>query len=358
MKKSLAFVFMVLMSLTTIFAQKDWETRTAQNISIKAPNDWLTNIQGEETGDLVLTLYQEGSECFVEITCLKKVMTPNTRATDIASRRSNQPHFEYMQIDKVQSAKFQKHNAKLLTYTNTYLNEVCKGGIYCFNAEGYTYTVEYFGEDNPTVKKMLEKIINTFAYNSPEKERNIVEKEKDYVAKDWNVGEDKDEKAEKELAKAEKKAEKEAKKEAKKQEKLLKEQEKEEKELKKEQKKAEKAQKEAEKAQKKLEKEEKKAKKEAKKQQKAEEKAAKENKEKQELIDNYLKVKNEIDELEKENSELTKDFVKAQNKNNAKKANKIAEKMAKLAEKRVKLNEKLAKAEAKCKKEGIKTEKL
>ena len=95
-----------------------------------------------------------------------------------------------MQIDEIQNAKLKKINTKLLTYTNTYLNDVSKGGIYAFVSEGYTYTLEYFGEDNPKTKKDLKKIVSSFSVSSPDKTRNIVDLEEDYQDKEWKKYDD------------------------------------------------------------------------------------------------------------------------------------------------------------------------
>ena len=181
MKYRILLVLSVLFFSFTTMAQKNWTEYKVENVSIKAPEGWQAKISENQPGGAYsMTIKKANTECFVELTCLKRIMTPNTRMQDIATMRSQQANFEYMQIDKTESTKFQKNNARLLSYTNTYRNDVCKGGIYCFNAEGFTYTIEYFGEDNPEVRKMLDKIVNTFKYTSPDKERNIVEQEKDY----------------------------------------------------------------------------------------------------------------------------------------------------------------------------------
>lgn len=402
MKYRILLVLSVLFFSFTTMAQKNWEEYAVENVSIKAPEGWkATKSENLSGGAYTITLKKSNTECFVEVTCLKKIMTPNTRMQDIATMRSQQANFEYMQIDKTESTKFQKNNARLLSYTNTYRNDVCKGGIYCFNAEGYTYAIEYFGEDNPETRKLLEKIVNTFKYSSPDKERNIVEQEKDYVEEDWHLStETKDSIANVEAEKLQKQAEKEAKKEEKKlekeskksQEKVEKEEkadkkekaekkekvekkEKAEKEAKKAEKEAEKIKKEKEKAEKEAEKAEKerkkaekklkeekeakeKAEKKAEKERKAKEKAEKERakaeKEKQDMVNDYNDVKKAIAKLEREQTKLTEEFVKAQNKNDVKKTEKISAKLQSISEKRVKLDEKLQKAEAKLKKAKIK----
>ena len=160
------------------------------NVSIKVNDNWTTQKRTEKNGDFRLTCTKDNSNAFVEITCTRRVIDPIVRANDIASERSMQKHFEYMQIDEIQNAKLKKINAKLLTYTNTYLNDVSKGGIYAFVSEGYTYTLEYFGEDNPKTKKDLKKIVSSFSVSSPDKTRNIVDLEEVYQDKEWKKYDD------------------------------------------------------------------------------------------------------------------------------------------------------------------------
>ena len=173
-----------------VFAGNDVTKVVLYNVSIKVNDDWTTQKRTEKNGDFRLTCTKDNSNAFVEITCTRRVIDPIVRANDIASERSMQKHFEYMQIDEIQNAKLKKINTKLLTYTNTYLNDVSKGGIYAFVSEGYTYTLEYFGEDNPKTKKDLKKIVSSFSVSSPDKTRNIVDLEEDYQDKEWKKYDD------------------------------------------------------------------------------------------------------------------------------------------------------------------------
>ena len=179
-----------LLANVFVLAGNDVTEVVLYNVSIKVNDNWTTQKRTEKNGDFRLTCTKDNSNAFVEITCTRRVIDPIVRANDIASERSMQKHFEYMQIDEIQNAKLKKINAKLLTYTNTYLNDVSKGGIYAFVSEGYTYTLEYFGEDNPKTKKDLKKIVSSFSVSSPDKTRNIVDLEEVYQDKEWKKYDD------------------------------------------------------------------------------------------------------------------------------------------------------------------------
>ena len=189
-KNIIILLVATLLANVFVFAGNDVTKVVLYNVSIKVNDDWTTQKRTEKNGDFRLTCTKDNSNAFVEITCTRRVIDPIVRANDIASERSMQKHFEYMQIDEIQNAKLKKINTKLLTYTNTYLNDVSKGGIYAFVSEGYTYTLEYFGEDNPKTKKDLKKIVSSFSVSSPDKTRNIVDLEEDYQDKEWKKYDD------------------------------------------------------------------------------------------------------------------------------------------------------------------------
>ncbi len=184
-KNTIILLAVTLMSSIFAFAGKGDTEVTLYNVSIKINEGWTSQKQVLNNGDFILTLTKDNSISFVEITCKKRVIDAVVRANDIASERSMQKHFEYMQIDEIQNARLKRQNAKLLTYTNTYLNDVSKGGIYSFASEGYTYTLEYFGEDNPKSRKELRNIVNSFSVSSPDKTKNIVELAEEYQDKEW-----------------------------------------------------------------------------------------------------------------------------------------------------------------------------
>ena len=189
-KNIIILLVVTLLANVLAFAGNDITEIVLNNVSIKVSSDWTTQKQIQKNGDFRLTCTKDNSNAFVEITCKKRVIDPVVRANDIASERSMQKHFEYMQIDEIQNAKLKKTDTKLLTYTNTYLNDVSKGGLYAFISEGYTYTLEYFGEDNPKTKKELKKVVNSFSVSSPDKTRNIVDLAEDYQDKDWKKYDD------------------------------------------------------------------------------------------------------------------------------------------------------------------------
>lgn len=189
-KNIIILLVVTLLANVLAFAGNDITEIVLNNVSIKVSSDWTTQKQIQKNGDFRLTCTKDNSNAFVEITCKKRVIDPVVRANDIASERSMQKHFEYMQIDEIQNAKLKKTDTKLLTYTNTYLNDVSKGGIYAFISEGYTYTLEYFGEDNPKTKKELKRVVNSFSISSPDKTRNIVDLAEDYQDKDWKKYDD------------------------------------------------------------------------------------------------------------------------------------------------------------------------
>ncbi len=180
----LVFACMVLCSFS-LFANKEKRTIDMQNVSIDIFEDWTTQKRTDKNGDFVLTCTKDNSISFVEITCKKRVINLNTRLNEIASERSLQKNFDYMQIDEITPVTFKKNKASLLTYTNTYLNEVSKGGMYAFIFEGYTYAIEYFGEDNLATRKELEKVVNSFKISSAEKTKNIIETEQEYQQQEW-----------------------------------------------------------------------------------------------------------------------------------------------------------------------------
>lgn len=184
-KNTIILLAVTLMSSIFAFAGKGDTEVTLYNVSIKINEGWTSQKQVLNNGDFILTLTKDNSISFVEITCKKRVIDAVVRANNIASERSMQKHFEYMQIDEIQNARLKRQNAKLLTYTNTYLNDVSKGGIYSFVSEGYTYTLEYFGEDNPKSRKELRNIVNSFSVSSPDKTKNIVELAEEYQDKGW-----------------------------------------------------------------------------------------------------------------------------------------------------------------------------
>ncbi|MDO5760170.1 MAG: hypothetical protein Q4Q06_04015 [Bacteroidota bacterium] len=156
-----------------------------QNVSLSVSEGWTVQKTLEKNGDFILNCTKDNNIAFVEVVCKRKVMALDTRLNDIASERSMQKNFDYMQIDELLPIVFQKHKGKQLSYTNTYLNDVSKGGIYAFVFEGYTYSIEFYGEDTPEARKELKKVVNSFKIVSAEKTENMIEKQEEYQNKDW-----------------------------------------------------------------------------------------------------------------------------------------------------------------------------
>ncbi len=333
-------VSLILMGIT-LNAQGKWKYIDNENINFKMPDEWKIINSSKPKGPMNIKMYDPNGTQFVEIRSERSKINLKTRANDIATLRSQQQYFEYMQIDKVKSAKFNGHEAQLLSYTNTHMNEVYKGSIYSFVKEGYTYTVECYGEDKPETQKFLQKIAATINVNSADKKANITDKTKDYTEQGWATQEidNSAEIAEKEAKKAEERAAKEAEKIKEKQQKA---QDKAQKAVEKQQKKLEKQQKELEKQQKELEKKQEKAQKAKEKAEKKAEKAEKKRIEKENQIKKLQNQQQDIDkELNKiasEQSKLGEEYGSAQLKNDQKKMEKIQKKQTKLADKVVKLN--------------------
>lgn len=245
-----------------VFAQKtELNKITEENITFGIPNGWIATKTGKKLGDFGIRAKEENGIKFIEINCTKRVIEPVTKITTIASKRSEREGFEYMLIDQVKDVKFNKKNAKLLSFTNTHLTEASIGGVYGLVDEGYTYTIEFYSEDNPEANALMKEILKSVKISSPLTEPNIVIMEDDFTANDWYESEamkeeakmakeqeekkkaDKEKaKVEKEKAKAEKKQAKLEKKKAKLEKKEVKEESKKE-ESKKEEKKEKKAKK-------------------------------------------------------------------------------------------------------------------
>jgi hypothetical protein len=109
-----------------------------------------------------------------------------------------------MLIDQVKDVKFDNKKAKLLSFTNTHLTEASIGGIYGLIDEGYTYTIEFYGEDNPEANALIKEILKSIKITKPLTEPNIVILEDDFTPTDWYESEAMKEEAAKAKAEAEK----------------------------------------------------------------------------------------------------------------------------------------------------------
>jgi hypothetical protein len=186
-------------------AQKiELNTISQENITFGIPNGWLASKTGKKFGDFGIRATEENGIKFVEINCTKRVIEPVTRLTSIASKRSEREGFEYMLIDQVKDVKFDNKKAKLLSFTNTHLTEASIGGIYGLIDEGYTYTIEFYGEDNPEANALIKEILKSIKITKPLTEPNIVILEDDFTPTDWYESEAMKEEAAKAKAEAEK----------------------------------------------------------------------------------------------------------------------------------------------------------
>lgn len=169
-----------------IFAQKtELNKITEENITFSIPNGWIATKTGKKLGDFGVRAKEKDGIKFIEINCTKRVIEPVTRLTTIASKRSEREGFEYMLIDQVKDVKFNKKKAKLLSFTNTHLTEASIGGIYGLVDEGYTYTIEFYSEDNPEANALMKEILKSINIESPLTEPNIVVLEENFTPEDW-----------------------------------------------------------------------------------------------------------------------------------------------------------------------------
>lgn len=220
-RKLIVFLCLFMSYCLVAMAQKpNLYKITEENVTFGIPSGWIASKTGKKLGDFGIRAKEENGIKFVEINCTKRVIEPVTRLTSIASKRSEREGFEYMLIDQVKEVKFNNKKAKLLSFTNTHLTEASIGGIYGLVDEGYTYTIEFYSEDNPEANALIKTILNSIEIEKPLTEPNIVILEDDFTPEDWYESEAMKEEAEQlkveqEKAKADKekaKAEKEKKK--------------------------------------------------------------------------------------------------------------------------------------------------
>ncbi|MBR5254473.1 MAG: hypothetical protein IKV46_05465 [Bacteroidales bacterium] len=221
-KNLIVFLCLLMFCTLEINAQKtELNKITEENVTFGIPNGWIASKTGKKLGDFGVRAKEENGIKFIEINCTKRVIEPVTRITSIASKRSEKEGFKYMLIDQVKEVKFNNKKAKLLSFTNTHLTEASIGGIYGLVDEGYTYTIEFYSEDNPEANALMKEILKSIEIEKPLTEPNIVILADDFTATDWYESEAMKQEAETEKAKAEaKKAEEKAKKEAKKEKKV------------------------------------------------------------------------------------------------------------------------------------------
>lgn len=204
-RKLIIFLCLFLSYCLVAMAQKpNLHKITEENVTFGIPSGWIASKTGKKLGDFGIRAKEENGIKFVEINCTKRVIEPVTRLTSIASERSEREGFEYMLIDQVKDVKFDNKKAKLLSFTNTHLTEASIGGIYGLIDEGYTYTIEFYGEDNPEANALIKEILKSIKIEKPLTKPNIVILEDDFTPTDWYESEAMKEEAAKAKAEAEK----------------------------------------------------------------------------------------------------------------------------------------------------------
>ncbi len=182
----IVFLCFLIGGCFTLNAQKtELHKITEENVTFGIPNGWIASKTGKKLGDFGVRAKEENGIKFIEINCTKRVIEPVTRLTSIASKRSEKEGFEYMLIDQVKDVKFDNKKAKLLSFTNAHLTEASIGGVYGLVDEGYTYTIEFYSEDNPEANALIKEILNSIEIEKPLTEPNIVIMEDDFTPKDW-----------------------------------------------------------------------------------------------------------------------------------------------------------------------------
>lgn len=342
MRKIISCV-LILVSLLhfSVKAQDNWRYINSENINFKSPENWHIINSSKPKGAIRIKTYDPNSKQFVEIRGERIKINLKTRVNDIALARSKHENFEYMQIDNIQNVKFNDYQAELLNYTNIFLNDVYKGRIYSFIKEGYTYTVEFYGEDLPQIQNFLQQIVSSININSADKKENINNKEKQFVEDNWATMEI-DNSAEilaKESAKAEELSRKETIKSIVKEKKVK---EKVQQEIEKQQKRLEKEQEKWKKQQKKLEEKQQKLEKKLVEKEKQFIKTEKRRIEKEnripELKNRNKKIEKQINDITEQQLRLGKEYGSAQLKNDQKKMGKIQKKQMKLMDEVTKLS--------------------
>lgn len=183
MKKTLLTSLLIAICLSTsvAFGQSKRLKVEIENISIKAPENWLVNKTEKEMSGFKILLYNQENINHVTIECIKKSMNLEAAIVDASSEKSLKTGFEYMIIEKVKSSTLNKYQGKFLEYTNSPLRDYFRGGFYGIIDNGYTYIIDYFSEDTPEGRNEVAKIINSINILKPESRPNFFEVEKEYL---------------------------------------------------------------------------------------------------------------------------------------------------------------------------------
>ncbi len=189
MKRTLRTLLIIAICLSTsiAFGQGKRLKVEIENISIKAPENWLVKKAENKNNGFTIRLYNEQNENHVTISCIKKAMNLEAAIVDASSEKSQKPRFEYMIIEKVRSGKVSKYSGKFLEYTNSPLRDYFRGGFYGILDNGYTYIVDYYSDDTPEGRKEVRDIINGLNILKPEARPNFFQVEKEYLPENVKI---------------------------------------------------------------------------------------------------------------------------------------------------------------------------
>lgn len=189
MKRTLRALLIIVVCLSTsiAFGQGKRLKVEIENISIKAPENWLVQKTKNKNNGFTIRLYNEQNENHVMISCVKKAMNLEAAIVDASSEKSQKPRFEYMIIEKVRSGKVSKYSGKFLEYTNSPLRDYFRGGFYGILDNGYTYIIDYYSDDTPEGRKEVESIINSLNILKPEARPNFFQVEKEYLPENVKI---------------------------------------------------------------------------------------------------------------------------------------------------------------------------
>ncbi len=183
MRKVLSIIIVALLCSVPsfLFSQKKGLKVEIENISIKAPENYLVKKTEKKMYGFTIRLYNEQNSNQVVINCIKKAISRESAIVEASSERSLKPGFEYMIIEKVKSKPLGKYKAKFVEYTNSPLRDYFRGGYYGIVDNGYTYVIEYYSADTPEDRQEVEKILSSLNILKPESRPNFFEVEKEYL---------------------------------------------------------------------------------------------------------------------------------------------------------------------------------
>lgn len=189
MKKTLLTLLLIAICFSTNIAlgQNKRLKVEIENISIKAPENWLVKKTDKEKSGFKILLYNQENKNHVTIECIKRAMNLEAAIVDASSEKSLMPGFEYMIIEKVKSSTLNKYQGKFLEYTNSPLRDYFRGGFYGIIDNGYTYIIDYYSDDTPEGRNEVGKIINSINILKPESRPNFFEVEKEYLPENVKI---------------------------------------------------------------------------------------------------------------------------------------------------------------------------